>query len=277
MPIDSQKCLRTFNAAVAAMISSVGGADNVQTIPLSDNVLIHRRRDGQRWRNPVNGKRGFKTSSFLSSKVAGRRIQIESDGEQGMFTLAEVYPPILAYREQNDLVEIQDDEGVAWSVTDCFAELNCGNFAWLEGKYAAELIYPDEGPPDLEFGLDPETARRAARLERALSAAGYSYVLINELWCRHPFTLQNVKFAFAVRDIKLTTEEKDAIVRFVRGHDEVTIGDCANELFAALDCPTEKVFAAVAQGLVEIDFDEPFSLANALMMPRKAFWLRRDD
>lgn len=276
MPIDSQRCLTTFNAAVAAMISSVGGAENVQTIPLSGNVLIHRRLDGKRWRNPVNGKRGFKTSSFLSSKVRGRRIQIESGGEQGMFMLAEVYAPILAYREQNDLVEIRDDEGVAWSVTDCFAELNCGGTAWLEGKYAAELVYPTEGPPELQFGLDTETVRRAARLERAFAEAGYSYVLINELWCRHPFTVQNVMFAFAAKDIKLTEEERDAIVRLVRGHDEITIGDCADQLFAALDCPTEKIFAAVAQGLVEIEFDEPFSLANLLMMPRRAFWLRRD-
>ncbi|MBR0689862.1 hypothetical protein JQ594_28390 [Bradyrhizobium manausense] len=265
---------KPFNDAVAAMITAVGGEDNVQTIALSEQVLIHRRRDGARWRNPVNGRRGFKTSTFLSSKMPGRRIQLESGGEEALFMWAEVYASIIAYTEQSDLIEIVDDEGAAWSVTDCFAELNCGTTAWLEGKYAARLVYESEGPPRVVLGLDPDTTHRAARFAQAFAKAGYSYVLINELWCRHPNTIKNVEFAFAAKVIRLTREEEEAIIRLVRDNDGATIGHCA-ALFATEDCPTEKVFAAVAQGLLEIDFDEPFSLANSVMLPRQAYWLRR--
>jgi hypothetical protein len=264
-----------FNSAVAAMISAVGGPSDVQTVTLSDNVLVHRRRDGKRWRNPVNGRRGFMTSTFLSRKNPGRRIQSESGGEQAMFTLAEVYAPITTYAEQSDLIEIADDDGTAWSVSDCCAELSCGGIAWLEGKYAAELVYSDRGPPKLELGLDPETARRLARFERAFAIAGYSYVAINELWCRHPFVAENVGFAFAARDLKLTADDRESILRRVCNSNTITIGDCA-ELFAEEDCPTQKVFAAVAQGLVEIEFDSPFNLDNPLMLPRPAYWLRKD-
>jgi hypothetical protein len=274
MPNLPHQCPTPLNPAVAAMIGAVGGEDKVQTIALSEHVLIHRRRDGARWRNPVNGRRGFKTSTFLSSKMPGRRIQLESGGEQALFMLAEVYAPILAYTEQSDLIEIVDEEGAAWSITDCFAELNCGTIAWLEGKYAARLVYDNEGPPKVELGLDPDTTHRAARFEQAFAKAGYSYVLINELWCRHPYTIKNVEFAFAAKAVRLAREEKEAITRLVRDNDGTTIGHCA-ELFAAEDCPTEKVFAAVAQGLLEIEFDEPFSLANSVMLPRQAYWLRR--
>jgi hypothetical protein len=264
-----------LNPAVIAMISAVGGAPNVQSIALSDNVLIHRRRDGKRWRNPVNGRRGFMTSTFLSTKMRGRRIQSESGGEQALFSFAEVYAPITAYAEQSDLIEIADDDGTTWSVSDCCAELNCGGIAWLEGKYAAELVYPDRGPPKVEMGLDYDTAQRLARFERAFAKVGYSYVLVNELWCRHPFVAQNVGFAFATLRLKLTEDERNAIVQLVCNNDATTIGDCA-KLFADENCPTEKVFAAVAQGLLEIEFDAPFSLDNFLVLPRQAYWLRKD-
>lgn len=275
MPNPPHQPPKPLSPAVAAMITSVGGEDKVQTVALSEHVLIHRRRDGARWRNPVNGRRGFQTSTFLSSKMPGRRIQLESGGEQAMFMFAEVYAPIAAYTEQSDLIEIVDEEGAAWTITDCFAELNCGKFGWLEGKYAAQLIYEDQGPPKFELGLDPDTTHRAARFEQALAKAGYSYVMINELWCRHPNTIENVGFAFAAKTVRLAQEEKDAIIRLVRDNDGITIGDCA-ELFAADECATEKVFAAVAQGLLEVEFDEPYSLANSVMLPRQAYWLRRD-
>jgi hypothetical protein len=264
-----------FNSAVIAMIAAAGGSPKVQTVALNDNVLIHRRRDGKRWRNPVNGRRGFMTSSFLSTKMPGRRIQCESGGEQGLFSFAEVYPPITGYAEQSDLIEIADDDGTTWSVSDCYAELNCGGMTWIEGKYAAELVYPDRGPPRVEIGLDYGTAHRLARFQRAFEKAGYSYVLINELWCRHPFVAQKVGFAFATRSLKLSEDECGAVVRLVRDNDAVTIGDCAR-LFAADDCPTEKVFAAVARGLLEIEFDCPFSLDNILTLPGQAYWLRKD-
>jgi hypothetical protein len=271
----SNPACEPFNSAVAAMISAVGGPSNVQTVALSDNVLVHRRRNGKRWRNPVNGRRGFMTSTFLSRKNAGRRIQCESGGEQALFSFLEVYSPVTAYAEQSDLVEIADAGGIAWSVTDCCAELNCGGIAWLEGKYAAHLVYPDRGPPKLELGLEPDTAERLARFERVFEEAGYSYVPINELWCRHPFVSENVGAAFAARDVKLPSDDRAAILDLLRSGKTITLGDCA-ELFAEEDCPTEKIFAAVAQGLVEIEFDSPFSLDNILMLPRQAYWLRKD-
>ena len=92
-----------------------------------------------------------------------------------MFMFVEVYASILAYTEQSDLIEIVDDEGAAWTITDCFAELNCGNVCWLEGKYAAQLIYEDQGPPKFALGLDRDTAHRAARFERALAKVGYPW------------------------------------------------------------------------------------------------------
>jgi hypothetical protein len=86
---------------------------------------------------------------------------------------------------------------------------------------------------------------------------------------------ENVGFAFAARNLNLTADDRESIVRRVCASSMITIGDCA-ELFAEEDCPTEKIFAAVAQGIVEIEFDSPFSLDNSVMLPRQAYWLRKD-
>jgi hypothetical protein len=260
--------------AVASMIQAAGGRDNVAAFELGRGLHLFRRMDGRRWRDPVNGRRGYRTALFENTKNAGRLLHSESGGEIAMFAFFCVYPPIVKFVEQADLVTLSDEHGESWTVCDAFVELRCGSVAWVEGKHDQALVRGDGAVlPTVSQCLASSTQLKLRRFQKAFAAAGLSYVVVNESWCRHPIVSENVQYLFAHRHQALTEGERFSIQELLASGKRITIADCA-VLFAEHPRPAEKVCAAVAQGHVEIDFEIPFSLGNIVTAPRPAFWLR---
>lgn len=116
------------------LIANAGGTKNFRTFELSPNLKVHRRCDDQRVRSPVNGRRGFETQKFWSTK-AERFVHSEGKGELPLYHLIEVHSPLLTYRDQYDIVEIEDDEGRCWAIPDIYGLLRFSNEpVWIEGK-----------------------------------------------------------------------------------------------------------------------------------------------
>jgi hypothetical protein len=58
------------------LLAKAGGADNFVTFAPHPGLKIHRRRDDMRVRQPVNGRRGFKTIKFTSMKNNGKDVPL---------------------------------------------------------------------------------------------------------------------------------------------------------------------------------------------------------
>ena len=123
-----------------SLIAMAGGLGNLMTFTPHPGLKIHRRRDGMRVRQPVNGRRGFKTVRFTSRKNGGRDVHSESEGEYPLHGCLEVHPSIVAYRDQHDLVEIEDEQGATWACPDAFAVLRDTTPVWIEGKYGTRQV-----------------------------------------------------------------------------------------------------------------------------------------
>jgi hypothetical protein len=251
------------------MIERAGGLGAIETIELSENARVHRQLSGARWRNPVNGRRNVMTSRFASAKNHGRRIQCDSGGEKALFRFVEIYPPIRSYLEQVHIIEIDDEQGTVWAIPEAFIEVTDETFGWIEGKYAAALA-TQEGTNYIEPSLSDKVANRLARIERALSDAGYPYYVVNEFWARHPILAANVDMIFANRVREPTQREIDELSRLLRRGDTI-VDDCLRA-FPGREYPEEYLCAAMARGFAEIDISIPFGPRSAVFLPRPLFW-----
>jgi hypothetical protein len=241
-------------------IKEAGGVAGVETVALGPGIKAHRRRDGQRWRRPVNGRRGFITSQFVSLKNGHIFVMCESRGEKAMFRYFEIYPPIRAFREQYDIVEIVDDEGLLWAVPDATAQSNDGT-VWLEGKY--------------DGSLSDKARARLRRIKAAFANAGLCYAPIDHRWCRHPIVSENVGMVFANRKTFVSPEDSDRIIRLLK-RGPSTVQDCVAQL-PYHECPEELVCALMARGLIEIDLTTIFSPTTIVSTPNPPFWLEPGD
>ena len=242
------------------LIEQAGGVKSVETISIGPNLKIHRRLDGERWRKPVNGRRGFKTATFASAKNGGRMVMCESGGETPMFRLFEIYPPIKTFREQRDIIELADDAGTLWAISDATAEVSHRgdhDVVWFEGKY--------------DKSLGNAARHRLRRIELAFERAGRRYVAIDEGWCRHPIVAEIVGFAFAAKLKFVSSAEKDRVIRLLnRGFS--TVRDCA-ALLSGHECPEELICALMAQRHLEIDLQTRFSPDSVVTKPKRPFWM----
>lgn len=259
-----------------SFIAKAGGTDNIRTIKLSDGLRLHQRRDFGRWRDPVNGKRPFKTVLF--PKMKGKKnsssefTHCESArGERAMFAYFDIDPSIVDYWEQRFIVELRDGAGDAWAVPDAFAAGNDKSFAFIEGKVGAQLIVGSDGRTDIIRGLPPETEAKLGRLQAGFSEAGYHYVAFDESWAYHPIRAENINLILeAFRDLDYAPSIEEALEPLL-DKPGLTVGECA-EAFPARECPEELVALAMAHGVLEIDIEVPFGRNSAVKRPGKPFW-----
>lgn len=258
-----------------SFIAKAGGTDNIRTIKLSDELRLHQRRDFGRWRDPVNGKRPFKTVLFPKMKRKTSRSDFthceSARGERAMYAYFDIDPPITDYWEQRFLVELRDNAGAAWAVPDAFAAGNDKSFAFIEGKVAAQLVVGTDGRTDIVRGLSSETEAKLARLQGAFSKAGYHYVVFDERWAYHPIRAENINLILeAARDLDYVPLISEVLEPLLDKPD-LTVGECA-KAFPGRDCPEELVALAMAHGVLEIDIEVPFARNSAVKRPGKPFW-----
>lgn len=255
------------------LIADSGGAKNFRTFDLGPGLKVHRRCDDQRVRSPVNGQRGFETQKFWSIK-AKRFIHSEGKGELPLYHLIEVHSPILTYRDQYDIVEIEDDEGKCWAIPDIFAlvRYRCEP-VWIEGKGNRILVRGPNSLPGFTRGLRESVRTKLRRIQRAFRIAGLTYVVANQDWCASLPVSEVASLAFWHRKNTPSESECSALIELLsRG--ESTVAECAH-VFSDRDCPSEWVCAAMARGLIEIDIRKPFSLNSTVSLPPAPFWLTR--
>lgn len=258
------------------LLEKAGGRKNFRTFYLGSGLRVHRRIDDLRVREVVNGRRGFETQKFESKKCGRRDVHVEGKGELPLFQLAEVYPPILAYRDQHDIVEIHDEHGRCWAIPDVYVVVRPdGRPTWLEGKGFRILKRDENGFPRVEAGLRPKVRKKLLRIQRAFGRVGLTYLVVNQDWCASPAVSEVVSLAFWHRDKKPNEGERAALLKLL-GEGASTIGECA-AIFADRACPTEWVCGAMADGLVEIELNvhKPFSLASTVSLPSAPFWMKR--
>jgi hypothetical protein len=255
-----------------SMIDRAGGLEAFATIALSDELKIHRRRDGGRVRRPVNGKRGHKTSKFHTLKNSNAVVMNESFiGERWMNAYFEVAPCVRRHRDQRFIVEIHDDAGACWAVPDSFLEGNDGSFAFVEGKTGLTLVTHADGRKELVRGLPDETRQKLLRIQAAFARAGYTYVVFDQAWSSHPIRTTNISMLLgAFRCLPFNTAERTAMGQLL-DRNELTVGDCARQ-FAGRDCPEAWVCAAMAHGVIEIDLDRPIDRLSRVSRPGPPFW-----
>jgi hypothetical protein len=252
------------------VIEAAGGADGLATFRLGPGLKVHRRRDDIRVRRPVNGRRGFVTLRYASTKNHGKDVHSESTGEFPMFAMLEIHPSIVAYRDQPDLVEFEDEDGRHWATPDAFAVLLDGTPVWIEGKYATAAVRDPRGFPQLVVGIHRDLKRKLGRIQRAFAAAGFAYVVVNQSWCRQPTIARNVNLAFWSRHNSPDLAERDRLAELLAGG-PTTVAEC-RRAFPDRVCPEEWVCAAMARGLIEIDVRKPFGGDSVVTVPGEPFW-----
>jgi hypothetical protein len=255
------------------LIENAGGSKNFRTFDLGTGLKVHRRCDDQRVRSPVNGRRGFETQKFWSIKT-DRFVHSEGRGELPLYHVIEVHSPILTYRDQHDIVEIEDDEGKCWAIPDIFAVLRCScEPVWIEGKGNRIPVRGQNGIPGFKPGLRPSVKTKLQRIQRAFKVAGLSYVVVNQDWCASPTVMEVASLAFWNRKKNPNESERSAVLELLSKGDS-SVGACAR-VFYERDCPSEWVCAAMARGLIEIDLRKPFSLGSTVSLPPAPFWMTR--
>ena len=176
------------------LIEEAGGLENFRTCECGGGLKVHRRIDDERVRRPVNGRRGFETVRLTSTKNDARDVHCESKGEFPLYCLLEMHASIELYRDQLDVVEIYDEVGRTWACPDAFAVLRrYQQPIWIEGKYATRLVRGPNNRKEVEHGIDPKLESKLARLQRAFSRVGLSYVALNQSFCRSKTVADNVK------------------------------------------------------------------------------------
>jgi len=255
------------------VVEEAGGLQNLRTFRLGPNLKIHRRCDDRRVRRPVNGRRGFKTIKFTSVKCGGRDVHSESGGEFSLDAALEVHPSIGAYRDQYDLVEIEDDDGLCWAVPDAYVLLRDGTPTWIEGKYSFVAHRGDDRMVRAVKGPSVRVRTKLRRVQRAFRSSGYDYVVVNQDWTSHPIVSANIGLAFVWRQLDPTNEERMALLEIVGGG-PVTVGDCV-AAFLTRNCPEEWICASMARGLIEIELSRRFSRESAVALPSAPFWAPR--
>jgi hypothetical protein len=255
------------------LIAEAGGAKNFITFDLGPGLKVHRRCDDQRVRSPVNGRRGFETQKFWSIK-AERFVHSEGRGELPLYHLAEVHSPILTYRDQHDIIEIEDDDGRCWAIPDIFAlvRYSCEP-VWIEGKGNRILVRGQNCLPGFIPGLRQSVRTKLRRIQRAFRVAGLTYVVANQDWCASQPVSEVASLAFWNRKKTPSESECSALLELLSRGDS-TVAECAI-VFSDRDCPSEWVCAAMARGLIEIDLRKPFSLSSAVSLPPNPFWMTR--
>ncbi|MBR0728595.1 hypothetical protein JQ582_04715 [Bradyrhizobium japonicum] len=252
-------------------VIEAGGIANVRTTVLSPKLRIHQRKDFGRWRDPVNGARPQQTVLYPRLKGPREFAQAESRGERPMYAYFDIEPSIKNYWEQRFIVEIHDEEGDAWAIPDCFAIGFDESSAWIEGKVDGRLVVASDGRTSIERGLTEKLTAKLSRIQSAFEEAGYTYVVFNESWAKHPIIAANVDMiVHAARDLVL-----DPFVPFALGQlldrPDLTLGDCAMP-FADRACPEEWVILAMAKGIVSIDLTAPIGRGSKVSRPERPFW-----
>jgi hypothetical protein len=255
------------------LIADAGGSEKFRTFELGPGLKLHRRCDDQRVRSPVNGRRGFETQKFWSTK-AERFIHSEGKGEFPLFQLVEVHSPLLTYRDQYDIVEIEDDRGRCWAIPDIFGvrRFSCEP-VWIEGKGNRILVRGPNRLPTFIRGLRDPVRRKLRRIQRAFEMAGLTYVVANQDWCARPPVSEVASLAFWHRKKIPSKSECSALLELLNGGQR-TVAECAS-VFSDRDCPSEWVCAAMARGHIEIDIRKPFSLNSTVSLPPAPFWVTR--
>jgi hypothetical protein len=252
------------------VVEEAGGADKLATFRLGPDLKVHRRRDDIRVRRPVNGRRGFVTIRYTSTKNSGKDVHSESTGELPLHCMLEVDPAIKAYRDQHDLVEFEDEDGRHWACPDAFAVLSDGTPLWIEGKYGATAVRDAQNFPRLVAGIHPDLKRKLGRIQRAFASAGFTYVVVNQSWCRQPTIVRNVNLAFWARHNLPDHAERHRLAELL-ADGPTTVSEC-RRAFPDRVCPEEWVCAAMAHGLIEIDIRAPFGRDSAVTLPSEPFW-----
>ena len=257
-----------------AMVDAAGGAKSFLTIPLSSELKLHRRRDFERVRKPVDGKRGFKTGKFHTYKLPGRPVIMSESfvGERWRNAFFEVDPSIRAHWDQRFIVEINDADGAYWGVPDSFCEGADGSFAIVEGKTALVWDYLPNGTKRLKRGLPDKTQTTLLRIQDAFSRAGYIYEVFDQAWSSHPIRVANIRMVrSATKRLPFGAGERIVIERLLSRGD-LTVGECAREFAGRGDCPEEWICAAMGKGVLDIDFERPIDRSSRVSLPKPPFW-----
>ncbi|MDA9396253.1 hypothetical protein WN73_37685 [Bradyrhizobium sp. CCBAU 45394] len=257
-----------------AMIDAAGGMKNFLTIPLSSEVKLHRRRDFERVRKPVDGKRGHKTGKFHTRKDPARRVIMNESfvGERWRNAWFEVDPSIRRHLDQRFIVEVNDAEGGCWAVPDSFLEGIDGTFAICEGKTALVWEHLPNGTKRLKRGLPDKTQNALIRIQDALGRAGVVYEVFDQAWSAHPIHVANIRAVLsATKKLPFGSSERLAMERLLACGD-LTVGECAREFAGRSDCPEEWVCAAMGNGVLEIDFERPIDRDSRVSPPKPPFW-----
>jgi hypothetical protein len=255
------------------LIEEAGGLKNFRTCKCGDGLKVHRRIDDERVRRPVNGRRGFVTFRFTSTKNDARDIHCESKGEFPLDCVLEMHASIELYRDQLDLVEIHDELGRTWACPDAFAILRREQQAiWIEGKYATQLVRGPNNRKKVEHGINPKLKSKLARLQRAFSRAGLSYVVLNQSFCRSKTVADNVNRAFWQRG-KVPTSDEIAHLTELLASGPLPVRDCL-AAFSGRAFPADWLFAAIARGFAEYDLRKSYSLDSKVELPTgRPFWI----
>lgn len=257
-----------------AMIDAAGGLKNFFTIPLSDELKLHRRRDFGRVRKVVDGKRGHKTGKFHSLKDPAKPIVMNESftGERWRNAYFEIDPSISSHWDQRFIVEINDKDGACWAVPDSFLKGADGSFAHCEGKTALIFEFFPDGTKKLKRGLPDETQARLLRIQEAFERAGYTYVVFDQAWSAHPIRVTNIRMVLsAFRKLPFGAAERAAMERLLV-RDGLTVGECAAAFAGRGDCAEEWVCAAMGHGVLNIEFERPISRASRVSPPPPPFW-----
>ncbi|WP_262048117.1 hypothetical protein [Bradyrhizobium sp. Bra78] len=255
------------------LIEEAGGLKNFRTCECGNGLKVHRRIDDERVRRPVNGRRGFETVRFTSTKNAARDIHCESKGEFPLFCVLEIHASIELYRDQLDVVEIHDELGGTWACPDAFALLRpTQEPIWIEGKYATHLLRGPNNLKKLEHGISANLKGKLSRLHRAFMRAGLSYVALNQSFCRSKTVADNVNRAFWQRG-KLPTPDEIARLTELLASGPLPFRDCLTA-FSDRAFPADWLFGAIARGHAEYHLRNPFSLESKVELPTgRPFWI----
>lgn len=260
-----------------SMIEAAGGLEAFLTIPLSNELKLHRRRDFDRVRKPVDGKRGHKTGKFHTRKDPRRPVIMNESfvGERWRNLYYEIHPSIIRHLDQRFIVEINDRNGACWAVPDSYLEGSDGTFAICEGKTALVFEFLPEGGKKLVRGLTDRVQNQQQRIQDAFRQAGYIYEVFDQAWSAHPIRTANIrKILSATKKLPFGAAERRAMERLLSG-DDLTVGNCAREFAGRGDCPEEWICAAMGNGVLEIDFERPIDRTSRVSLPSPPFWSER--